>query len=62
MKDNEIMFTSEDGKWRVRYSMWDLGAKYSLQRLENGHWRYVNSYESALAALTAMKRAANEWA
>lgn len=60
MKDNEVMFRSDCGNYRVVYSMWDLGDKYKLQKKENGVWRYVWAFSSALAALTAMKRAAKE--
>lgn len=63
MKPTEVFYKSEDGKWRVVYIVDDLGKKYKLQKWNDDfeRWQFVDAYESPLAALTAMKRAAKEW-
>ena len=61
----EIFYKSNDGKWRVVYSLWDLGRKSTLQHREETSgrpvWRWKGSYEFPGQALTAMNRAAGEW-
>ena len=61
--ESEVFYKSEDGHWRVVYNRDDLGKKYKLQKwLEDcWRWQFMDAYESPLAALTAMKRAAKEW-
>lgn len=61
MKNTEVFYRSEDGKFRVLYAQWDLGDKYKLQKKEDGRWRHLQSFSSPLSALTAMKKAAKEW-
>ena len=58
----EIMYASEDGNYRVTYDMWDLGLKYRVQmKDEYGHWKTIHWTDSALDALTVMKKSAREW-
>jgi len=61
MKNSEVFYKSDNGKYRVVYCVWDLGDKYKLQKKENGIWRHMQSYASPISALTAMKKAAKEW-
>ena len=63
MKPTEVFYKSDNVIYRVVYCVDDLGMKYKLHRWneEFGHWQFMDAYESPLAALTAMKRAAKEW-
>ena len=63
MSTKEVFFVSEDGRYRVVYCRDDLGKKYKLQKRneEFDRWQFMDAYDSPLAALTAMKRAAKEW-
>lgn len=63
MLPTEVFYRSEDGKYRVLYERDDLGRKYKLQKWseESRRWYFLDSYESPLTALTAMKKAAKEW-
>jgi len=63
MSGKEVFYISDNKRWRVCYSMWDLGDKYKLEKWDDdyGMWRHMGSYASPGAAMTAMKRAAGEW-
>lgn len=61
MKDGEIVYKSENGQYRVVFSLWALGNKYKVQKKdEYGKWRYMEATDSPLTALHIMKRAAKE--
>lgn len=57
----KIMYTSDNGNYRVLYDQFDMGMKYRVQKKTEYRWENIHYTDSPLDALNVMKRAAREW-